>query len=104
MVERGRGAPMVTKQAHPSKSSASSSPDSMRGSMTEGSPTPRPTPFAAAGMTDVGRQRRHNEDHVLVRRELGLFAVADGMGGHNAGDVASKLAATSLCNYFEATA
>src|SRR5690242_12727650 len=57
-----------------------------------------------AGLTDVGRQRKHNEDHVLLKPNLGLFAVADGMGGHNAGDVASKLTTTSLGNYFEATA
>lgn len=54
-------------------------------------------------MTDVGRQRRHNEDNVLVKPELGLYVVADGMGGHNAGDVASKLTTTSLQNFFEAT-
>jgi serine/threonine protein phosphatase PrpC len=56
-----------------------------------------------AGVTDVGRQRKHNEDHVLLKPELGLFVVADGMGGHNAGDVASKLTTTSLGNFFEAT-
>ncbi|MEO7329390.1 MAG: PP2C family serine/threonine-protein phosphatase [Minicystis sp.] len=56
-----------------------------------------------AGLTDVGRQRKHNEDHVLIKVEKRLFAVADGMGGHNAGDVASKLTTTSLGNFFEAT-
>ncbi len=54
-------------------------------------------------MTDIGRQRKHNEDHVLLRPELDLFVVADGMGGHNAGDVASKLATASLRNFYEAT-
>ncbi len=54
-------------------------------------------------MTDVGRQRKHNEDHVLLRPELDLYVVADGMGGHNAGDVASRLTTTSLRNFYEAT-
>ena len=57
-----------------------------------------------AGVTDVGRQRKHNEDCLLIKGEQRLFCVADGMGGHNAGDVASKLVTTSLGNYFEATA
>ncbi len=63
---------------------------------------PRVRPLVA-GLTDVGRQRKHNEDHVLIKAEKRLFAVADGMGGHNAGDVASKLTTTSLGNFFEAT-
>jgi len=56
-----------------------------------------------AGRTDVG-QREHNEDHVLVRPELGLFVVADGAGGHNAGNVASALATTTVANVFETSA
>jgi serine/threonine protein phosphatase PrpC len=62
-----------------------------------------PVRFEAVGVTDIGRQRKHNEDHVLLRPELDLFVVADGMGGHNAGDVASKLATASLRNFYEAT-
>ena len=55
------------------------------------------------GATDVGKRRTHNEDSVLVRDDLSLYLVADGAGGHNAGEVASALCARSMANYFGAT-
>lgn len=51
----------------------------------------------------MGRRRKHNEDVILVREDLSLWAVADGAGGHNAGEVAAALAARSISNYMGAT-
>jgi PPM family protein phosphatase len=45
----------------------------------------------AAGVTDVGCVRKHNEDSLLSDPALGLFVVADGLGGHAAGEVASQI-------------
>jgi protein phosphatase len=57
----------------------------------------------AFGNTDVGRVRANNEDAVLVRPDLLLYVVADGAGGHAAGEVASRLAVRSIENFFGAT-
>ena len=58
----------------------------------------------AAGLSDVGLQREHNEDSFVVLKEFDLFVVADGMGGHRAGDVASKLATETISEFFKSTA
>jgi protein phosphatase len=58
----------------------------------------------AAGVSDVGLQREHNEDSFVVLKEYDLYVVADGMGGHRAGDVASKLATETISEFFKSTA
>ena len=49
-----------------------------------------------AGMTDVGCVRKHNEDNLIMAPELGLFIVADGLGGHAAGEVASEIVVNTM--------
>jgi protein phosphatase len=58
----------------------------------------------AFGVTDRGMQREHNEDSFIVLDEYALFIVADGMGGHRAGDVASRIATETIAEFFRSTA
>ena len=50
----------------------------------------------SVGLSDVGRVRDHNEDTIGVDADIGLFVLADGMGGYNAGEVASGIAVKTI--------
>jgi len=56
----------------------------------------------ARGLSDVGRSRSHNEDSMRIDEDRGLFVVADGMGGHGHGDVASRVAAEAVVRHMDA--
>jgi len=55
--------------------------------------------LVAGGKTDRGLKRTHNEDSLSVCPDLNVFIVADGMGGHNAGEVASRAAIRSVLEF-----
>ncbi len=55
-----------------------------------------PLRIAARGLTDVGQRREQNQDALLIDEPLGLFIVADGMGGHAGGGTASRLAVDTI--------
>ena len=55
----------------------------------------------SAGISDIGRRREQNEDSLFFDDGLGLYVVADGMGGHKAGEVASKLVAETIRDYIK---
>src|SRR5579864_5529540 len=50
------------------------------------------------GQTDTGRVREHNEDTIAYDSDIGLLVLADGMGGYNAGEVASGIAVKTIVN------
>jgi protein phosphatase len=55
--------------------------------------------FDFSGATDPGCVRERNEDSLAIEPSLGLMVVADGMGGHNSGEVASRLAVDTILEY-----
>jgi protein phosphatase len=63
----------------------------------------RPLRIEVAGQTDVGRKRSHNEDNFAIMAEYGLYVVADGLGGHASGEIASKMAVDTLQEFFAST-
>lgn len=56
----------------------------------------------ASGNTHTGLKRKINEDSYLIRPDLGLYIIADGMGGHLAGEVASKMIVETMTDYWDA--
>lgn len=54
----------------------------------------------AAGKTDKGLKRKLNEDSLLLAEDLGLYVIADGMGGHKAGEVASRMVVETIADYW----
>lgn len=57
--------------------------------------------ITAHGHTDVGLVREGNEDALLIHQKAGLYVVADGMGGHNCGEVASQFAIEALMAFYD---
>ena len=56
-------------------------------------------PLIAAGQTDIGMKRKSNQDSIYINVAKNIYVVADGMGGHNGGDIASSIAVSKFPEY-----
>src|SRR5438105_816963 len=90
---RGRGG--ACRRTRAPRRGRVGSPASRRGSKTRAAGGRVPV-IRSWARTDVGKKRKHNEDAFLADDALGLYVVADGMGGHAAGEVASAQAVQSI--------
>ncbi len=55
------------------------------------------------GLSDVGLVRKQNQDRILIDESVGLFVVADGMGGHTHGELAAQVALSSIQFYIDSS-
>lgn len=60
-----------------------------------------PVAVAAAGATDVGKKRKHNEDAIALDQERSVYVLADGMGGYAAGEVASQMCVDTILRAYQ---
>src|SRR5580698_2517258 len=77
--------------------------DTIRASLRRFPVVGGPLRIEVAGETNVGMKRTHNEDNFSIMEESGLYIVADGMGGHASGEIASKMAVDAMREFFAAT-
>jgi serine/threonine protein phosphatase PrpC len=78
--------------------------DTVRSSLRRSAIVGGPLRIEVAGETNVGMKRTHNEDNFSIIEESGLYIVADGMGGHASGEIASKMAVDAMREFFALTA